>query len=81
VNYSDRPSMVRVDFFKADEHGRPRKWYATEAVHFGPYDGVLIHDAFRGSLERHLGGRYRGMVAFCPEPYHVNAHPIVTVVA
>jgi hypothetical protein len=79
-HYTENPRMVRVDFFKTNAFGRPTKWYLTEAVEFTPYDGVLIHDAFTQSLERHLEGRLRGMVAVCLEPYHEHSHPIVVVV-
>lgn len=83
MGYTTESAMVRVDFFKADEHGAPRKWYCTEAARWltwrgGTRDGgKLIHDAFAEALARHLDGRLRGMVAVCLEPYHENAHPIV----
>lgn len=70
MNYSDDDNMVRVDFFK--DSG---KWYTTEAVKWLEYKG-LIHDAFRKSLDAHLGGRLKGMTAVCLEPYHEHSHPI-----
>ena len=76
MGYCDDARMVRVDFFKPASG----KWYCTEAVKWtGAYEGVLIHDAFKKSLDDHFerrGGTLGGMVAICLEPYHQNAHPI-----
>jgi hypothetical protein len=82
MNYSNNPGHVRVDFFKLNQ-GRPTKWYCTEAVDMtGFYDEPLIHDAFTAALIRHFGStpRLGGMVAFCPEPFHMNGHPICVIV-
>jgi len=73
MGYNEKDEMVRVDFFK--ESG---KWYCTEAVRWLHYSGdVLIHDAFKASLEKHLGNRLAGMTAVCLEPHHEYAHPIM----
>ena len=72
MGYSDKPQMVRVDFFK--ESG---KWYTTEAVEWLQYAGCLIHDAFERSLQKHLKGRLEGMTAVCLKPYHEHSHPIM----
>lgn len=72
MHYSDKPQMVRVDFFK--ESG---KWYATEAIEWMHYSKMLIHDAFIRSLQASCNGRFSGMTAVCLEPYHEHAHPIM----
>jgi hypothetical protein len=86
MGYSNKSDHVRVDFFKPS--GR---WYTTEEVVWtGGYDDCLIQDAFVKSLRNHfakdvitVGGvthqRLSGMTAVCLEPYHVNAHPIMTI--
>ena len=72
-NYSNDPASVRVDFFKPSG-----KWYATEAITWtGGGTGVLIHDAFRKSLEDSIGDKYTGLDAVCLEPYHEYSHPIM----
>ena len=50
-NYSDKPSMVRVDFFK--ESG---KWYTTEAIDMlEAWDSpLLIHEAVKQCIIKHL---------------------------
>lgn len=74
THYSEDPSLVRVDFFKPSG-----KFYATEAVKFGPYEGD-IHSAFKSSLKTHLQGRMKGMTAVCVDPCHISAHPLMTVI-
>jgi hypothetical protein len=84
MNYSARASSVRVDFFRLNQvTGRPTKWYTTEAVDMNDfYNEELIHDALMKALVKHFGNKPRlsGMVAFCPEPYHRNGHPICVIV-
>ena len=76
MNYSNDPSICRVDFFKNNG-----KWYATEAISFdGLYDEQFIEDAFRTALTRHLKGRYQEMWAVCLEPYHRHAFPQMVIV-
>ena len=71
MGYSDRDSVVRVDFFK-----QSGKWYTTEAVEWIGYDG-LIFEEFKRSLWRHLQGRLSEMWAVCLEPYNKYAHPLM----
>lgn len=77
-NYSDDPSMVRVDFFKPSG-----KWYATEAIkwdHYGTEEsnkGELIYDTFKRCLQDQLKGRLSEMIAVCLHPYHQHAHPLM----
>lgn len=88
TNYSDEEKMVRVSFFRIRERGF--KWYADEAVEFGPWragtnGGADIFTAFEQSLVKHLGKengkvRFGGMLAVCLDPYHEHAHPIMLVV-
>lgn len=73
MNYSNNPSMVRVDFFK--ESG---KWHDTremEWLHWGKDE--LIHDVFLESLKQAFSGSYTGMTAVCLEPYHELDHPLM----
>lgn len=81
MNYSNDPSMVRVDFFK--ESG---KWYTTEEIKWDRFmsadeDGniELIHDTFRRCVREQIGDRYQseGCSAVCLEPYHEFAHPLM----
>ena len=76
-NYSDKPTSVRVDFFRSTG-----KWYTTEAVLFDDktYRTVSIHDAFNDALRKHLCGRLRGCWAVCLEPYHEQEHPLMVKV-
>lgn len=85
MHYSDEPSMVRVDFWKASPAGR-FKWSHTAAVKWtGGYDGDLFR-AFAESLRRHLWDeekqslRCGGLRATCLEPYHLTAHPLSILV-
>ncbi len=76
-HYSDRPSSVRVDFFRSTG-----KWYTTEAVEWIGYSDVLIWDAFEASLRKHMtepDGKLRlsGMWAVCLDPYHEHGHPLM----
>lgn len=75
MNYSDEPSMVRVDFF--EESG---KWYTTEAVKWLGYEGYIF-DEFILSLRNHLikNGQTRlsGMTAVCLDPYNKNSFPLM----
>lgn len=73
MNYSNKPSMCRVDFFKPSG-----KHYKTEAVDF---DGFW-HDNLNGferALYKHLRAetgklRLPDMVAVCLDPY--VEHPV-----
>lgn len=82
-HYSDNSASVRVDFFKTDDNGRPRKYAMTEAVIWtGGYRDCLLQEAFIASLIEHLkmpdgGLRGGGLVAVCLEPYHEHSYPIV----
>lgn len=65
-HYSDKPSSVRVDFFR-DHDGAASKWYCTDAVEWityeAPYNkngnkqesGKMLEDAFVEALWEHLG--------------------------
>lgn len=76
-NYSEDPSMVRVDFFK-----QSGKWYCTEAVKWtGEWKGDKqdIHESFKQSLRDHFKdtpNRLSDMEAICLAPYHEYTHPI-----
>ncbi len=76
MNYSDDPTMVRVDFFKPSG-----KWAYTRAVKWLDYQGeVLIHDAFKRALREHFKDRPNSlsdMDAICLAPYHENEHPVM----
>lgn len=52
-NYTDDPTMVRVDFWKSSG-----KWYTTEAVKWVGNgfsdDAKLIHEQFKVSLIDHF---------------------------
>ncbi len=91
TNYSDKTSSCRVSFFLTGECGRPRKWYADEAVEWLTYngdpqnEGKLIHDAFREALDAALlredgSVRFKGMLAVCLDPCHEHAHPLTMIV-
>lgn len=70
--------MVRVDFYKVNESGAPRKWYTTEAVSMeGLYGMPNLEGAIDAALMRHLDGRFEGMIAVVADPYHQYAHPMV----
>lgn len=77
MNYSEDPSMVRVDFFK-----QSGKWYTTEAVKWtGNWRGEAqdINEAFKQSLRDHFKdtpNRLSDMDAICLDPYHEYCHPI-----
>ena len=81
-HYTDDASSVRVDFFRPSG-----KWYTTEAVKWtGEWKGeVLIHDAFKKSLQDHFKADFEGnrpnrlseMIAVCLDPYHQNEHPLM----
>ena len=81
MNYSDKPEMCRVDFWR--ESG---KWYTTEAVEWigngFAEDAPRIHEQFEASLREHFGNNPRlvGMRATCLEPYHKYEHPISLMV-
>ena len=81
-HYSDDPAMVRVDFFKADDNGRPRKYGTTEAIKWIGYDDPLIQGAFLKSVVAHVGNsnRLAGMVAVCLNPYHAHSFPLILIV-
>ena len=74
-HYSDRPGLVRVDFFK--------EWYASQAIDMSSgYNRPSIHGALKIALNEQLAMpdgrlRYGGMTAVCLEPYHVHEHPIM----
>jgi len=70
MNYSNEPSMVRVDFWKPSG-----KWYTTEAIKWIGYDGEIFME-FARSLRAHLGERMPDMTVTCLSPYNHNAHPI-----
>ena len=86
MNYSNEPSMVRVDFWKPSG-----KWYCTEEIKWDRYNakasiemtvlGIkyseLIHETFKRCLCEQLEGRLEGMTATCLEPYHEHAHPLM----
>lgn len=78
MNYSQRPGMVRVDFFKPSG-----KWKETVAMDMsGVYDFDLIHDAVRTALRNNFGDgveAFKGLTMVILEPYHKNAHPILMV--
>ena len=80
MNYSENPSMVRVDFFKASG-----KWYTTEEMQWDRYsvdkDGTneLIHDTFRRCLKHGFDGYYSGMTAVCLEPCHEHGYPLMLI--
>ena len=74
MGYSNNPSMVRVDFFKASG-----KWYTTEAVEWLDYYGDTL-EAFRESLKFHLNGRLNGLTAVCIEPYSECKTPVMTLI-
>lgn len=84
MNYSQNAYDCRVTFWRADPHGRPRKWYAEEAISWeGLYNEPLIEKAFEKALSRAgIGGegRFNGMIAVCEDPYHINSYPIITQV-
>jgi len=76
MGYSEDPSHVRVDFFKATG-----KWSATEAISFIGWLGD-IHSAFIKSLAHRLVQpdgtlRYAGMWAVCLEPYSQHSYPLM----
>lgn len=77
THYSDRVSSVRVDFFKPSG-----KWYTTEAVELDAsrWNDANIKGMFMDSLEAHLQGRLRGMIAVCLEPYSQYAHPFMATI-
>lgn len=82
MHYSDDAFMVRVDFYKVDGGGAPRKWYTTEAVSmFGLYEAPSLEGAIDAALSRHLNGRLKGMLAVVAEPYHRHAHPMASRVS
>ena len=73
MGFSEKDSMVRVDFFK--DTG---KWYCTEAIDF--HDVYNVDDiiyACRFAIKRHVVNRLSGMTAIILEPYHENSHPIM----
>lgn len=85
MHYSDKPGMVRVDFFRDS-----MKWYTTEAVDMTEvYQHPDIFVAFKSVVIAHLDKttpkfqkhrRLAGMHAICLEPYHRLSHPISFVV-
>lgn len=70
MNYSNEPSMVRIDFWKPSG-----KWYTTEAMKWVGYNGY-IWDEFKDSLQKHLGIRMADMTVTCLEPYNKNSFPL-----
>ena len=79
MNYSEDPSIVRVDFWQ--EPGG--NWYDTEVVKWIGYSNkISIHAAFKESLRVHFGNKVRmiGMRATCLEPYHQRAFPVSMIV-
>lgn len=92
MHYSEKPGMVRVDFFK--ESG---KWYTTEAMDMNdwynkgypptperatelPHTAVAVRRCLLAHLTPNAGSepiRYSGMRYVVLEPYHVNAHPVM----
>lgn len=74
MNYSNDPSMVRVDFFKSSG-----KWYTTEQMKWLQYNQTPnkgIHDIFLESLKLAFPYNYGEFDAICLEPYHEHSHPI-----
>lgn len=71
-NYSNKPNMCRVDFFKPSG-----KWYTTEEFEFLWYTDKFITDAFRESLLKAFPNRYTGMTAVCLHPHHEHEHPLM----
>lgn len=74
-NYSHISGSVRVDFFKPSG-----KWKYTEAMNMDEfYFELLIEDAFKKALTKHLGTgldtKHRGLVAVCLDPYHKFEYP------
>lgn len=93
MGYIEDNSYVRVDFFRTCDDGHAGKWYTTESIKWPTYwslkidhpDGMLIEDAFKKALVRHLRRengdvRLAGMTAVCLKPYHEHAHPQATIV-
>jgi hypothetical protein len=74
-NYSEDPSMCRVDFFR--DTG---KWYATEALKldYAAEDGPA--GALQKACREQLHGRLRGMWAVCLDPYHELPFPLMVKV-
>ena len=79
-NYSDDPTMVRVDFFRPSG-----KWYTTEAVKWvgGWSKNVCIWGAYKKALIAHFKDipRLDDMVAVCLEPYHEYGFPLMMKVS
>lgn len=73
-NYSNDPTMVRVDFFKPSG-----KWYTTEQMKWLQYTALPdmgIHDIFLASLEKAFPENYHEFDAICLHPHHKHSHPI-----
>lgn len=81
MGFTVNENMVRVDFWKPSG-----KWYDTVELEWDNYGSreykigdELIHDTFRRCLKEQFSGHYKGMLATCLEPYHINSHPISTI--
>lgn len=61
-----------MDFFKPNG-----EWYATDEMVWLYYSGMLIHEAFKASLDASFQGDFSGMTAVCLHPYHEHTHPIM----
>ena len=72
MGYSDKESIVRVDFFKPSG-----KWYDTRAVDMdGFYNTDVIHEAVKLALHK-AGCADRGFIAVVLKPYHKNSFPVM----
>jgi hypothetical protein len=73
MNYSQKPSMCRVDIFK--ETG---KWYTTLEVDFSnqSYNASTV-DVVKDAIKNEVGNGYSGMWAVCLEPYCSCQFPVM----
>lgn len=74
THFSDKPSEVRVDFFR-----QSGKWYDTTVISMiGTWGGKdnQIRDAVRRALtDKGLAGRE--FIAVVLDPYHEHSHPVM----
>ena len=79
MNYSEKPGMVRFDFFKSNG-----KWYMTEAVDMeGFYNETFVQDAVKKAFAKDCrdSGRepHNNFTIVVTEPYHHGAYPVMLV--
>lgn len=73
-NYSENPSMVRVDQYKR----RSGKWYETFAVDMDPYyNEVPIQQAVQKAIEDRIAVNLDDWIYVVNEPYHHYTHPVM----